>query len=46
MWSRAMVVYDKVAKNIEPKKAALKEAEESLKKTMVSLACYLICAQS
>jgi dynein heavy chain len=27
MWVRAMVVYDRVAKNIEPKKLALKEAE-------------------
>lgn len=37
MWARAMVVYDQVAKGIEPKKAALKEAEESLKKTMDEL---------
>eukprot|EP01038_Epipyxis_sp_PR26KG_P008413 gene8413-11380_t len=38
MWVRAMVVYDKVAKSIEPKKAALKEAEDSLAITMSELA--------
>ena len=37
MWVRAMVVYDRVAKNIEPKKLALKEAEEKLNATMKSL---------
>ena len=37
MWVRAMVVYDRVAKNIEPKKLALKEAEEKLDVTMKSL---------
>lgn len=37
MWVRAMVVYDKVAKNIEPKKQALREAEESLAATMSQL---------
>lgn len=37
MWVRAMVVYDRVAKNIEPKKLALKEAEESLAATMAQL---------
>jgi len=36
-WVRAMVVYDKVAKSIEPKKAALKEAEDSLAVTMSEL---------
>lgn len=38
MWVRAMVVYDRVAKNIEPKKQALREAEESLATTMNQLA--------
>ena len=37
MWVRAMVVYDKVAKNIEPKKAALKEAEDQLAAVMSEL---------
>jgi dynein heavy chain len=37
MWVRAMVMYDRVAKNIEPKKLALKEAEESLAETMKQL---------
>lgn len=37
MWVRAMVVYDKVAKSIEPKKAALKEAEDSLAETLSQL---------
>eukprot|EP00981_Chlorochromonas_danica_P000077 scaffold30_cov166-Ochromonas_danica.AAC.10 len=37
MWARAMVVYDRVAKAIEPKKQALREAEESLAKTMGEL---------
>ena len=37
MWVRAMVVYDKVAKGIEPKKEALKQAEEDLAKTMAEL---------
>jgi dynein heavy chain len=37
MWVRAMVVYDRVAKSIEPKKAALKEAEDSLAATMAQL---------
>eukprot|EP00606_Chrysophyceae_sp_TOSAG23-5_P000891 GSChrysophyteH2.ASY1.ANO1.1126.1 assembled CDS len=36
-WVRAMVVYDKVAKGIEPKKAALKSAEDSLAVTMAEL---------
>lgn len=38
MWVRAMVVYDRVAKNIEPKKAALKEAESQLADVMGQLA--------
>ena len=38
MWVRAMVVYDSVAKGIEPKKLALKEAEEKLQATMSELA--------
>lgn len=38
MWVRAMVVYDRVAKNIEPKKIALKEAEDSLNAVMDQLA--------
>ena len=38
MWVRAMVVYDKVAKGIEPKKAALKEAEDQLAVVMSELA--------
>lgn len=29
-WVHAMIVYDKIAKNVAPKKAALKEAEETL----------------
>lgn len=37
MWSRAMVTYDKVAKGIEPKKLALRDAEESLAATMREL---------
>jgi dynein heavy chain, axonemal len=37
MWVRAMVVYDRVAKSIEPKKQALKEAEDSLAVTMSQL---------
>ena len=37
MWVRAMVVYDSVAKGIEPKKVALKAAEESLKSTVSEL---------
>ena len=37
MWVRAMVTYDKVAKNIEPKKAKLAEAEAKLKVTMDEL---------
>ncbi|RYG69461.1 hypothetical protein EON64_02655, partial [archaeon] len=37
MWVRAMVVYDRVAKSIEPKKNALKEAEDSLAQTMSQL---------
>ena len=36
-WCRAMVIYDRVAKSIEPKKAALKSAEESLAVTMAEL---------
>ena len=36
-WVRAMVVYDKVAKSIEPKKEALKAAEDSLAVTMAEL---------
>ena len=38
MWVRAMVVYDRVAKSIEPKKAALKEAEQRLDGVMSQLA--------
>jgi dynein heavy chain len=38
MWVRAMVVYDKVAKGIEPKKAKLKEAEDSLAQVNAQLA--------
>lgn len=38
MWVRAMVMYDKVAKGIEPKKAALKEAEDQLAGVMSALA--------
>lgn len=37
MWVRAMVVYDKVAKSIEPKKAALAEAEQKLAVVMNEL---------
>ena len=37
MWVRAMVVYDRVAKSIEPKKAALAEAEGKLNHTMTEL---------
>lgn len=37
MWVRAMVVYDKVAKSIEPKKAALAEAEGQLANVMSEL---------
>ena len=37
MWVRAMVVYDSVAKGIEPKKIALKEAEEMLQTTIRDL---------
>ena len=37
MWVRAMVVYDSVAKGIEPKKIALKSAEDSLKSTVGEL---------
>jgi dynein heavy chain len=37
MWVRAMVVYDKVAKNIGPKKAKLKEAEDNLAGVMEAL---------
>jgi dynein heavy chain, axonemal len=37
MWVRAMVVYDRVAKNIEPKKNALKEAEVQLESVMSQL---------
>ena len=37
MWVRAMVVYDSVAKGIEPKKAALKEAEDQLAATTAEL---------
>ena len=35
-WCRAMVIYDRVAKAIEPKKAALKSAEDSQSKIVVS----------
>lgn len=38
MWVRAMVTYDRVAKNIEPKKAKLAEAEAELAKTNEQLA--------
>ena len=37
MWVRAMVVYDSVAKGIEPKKLALKEAEARLQLTNAEL---------
>ena len=37
LWFRAIVLYDRVAKNIEPKKAALKEAEDQLAATMKEL---------
>lgn len=37
MWVRAMVVYDQVAKEIEPKKNNLRAAEESLAQTMAQL---------
>jgi dynein heavy chain len=37
-WCRAMEVYDRVAKVVEPKKLALKEAEASLKVMMDELA--------
>jgi dynein heavy chain len=37
MWVRAMVDYDRVAKSIEPKKAALKEAQDQLAQTMKEL---------
>ena len=33
-----MIVYDRVAKNVGPKKAALKEAEDSLKAAIEALA--------
>jgi len=37
MWVRAMVVYDRVAKNIEPKKEKLASAEAELARTMEEL---------
>jgi dynein heavy chain len=37
MWVRAMVVYDKVAKGIEPKKAKLAKAESELAEVMAEL---------
>jgi dynein heavy chain len=37
MWVRALVFYDKVAKGIEPMKAALKEAEDQLAVVMSEL---------
>ena len=37
MWVRAMYVYDKVAKTVEPKKVALAEAEAKLKGVMDEL---------
>jgi dynein heavy chain len=37
MWSRAMVTYDRVAKGIEPKKAALRQAESQLAATLEEL---------
>lgn len=37
LWVRAMVSYDRVAKSIEPKKAALKEAEQQLAATVLEL---------
>jgi dynein heavy chain len=37
MWSRAMVTYDRVAKSIEPRKEALRQAEESLEQTLAEL---------
>ena len=37
-WVHAMIVYDRVAKNVAPKKAALKEAEETLAAAKAALA--------
>ncbi len=37
-WVHAMIKYDKVAKNVAPKKAALKEAESTLKSATEALA--------
>lgn len=37
MWVRAMISYDKVAKTIEPKKLALKNAEDNLNETTKAL---------
>ena len=37
LWVRAMVSYDRVAKSIEPKKIALKEAEQHLAETLLEL---------
>ena len=37
-WVRAMEVYDRVAKVVEPKRIALKEAEDSLSTMMAELA--------
>ena len=38
MWARAMYTYNQIALQVEPKRAALKEAEASLAKTQASLA--------
>jgi dynein heavy chain len=46
MWVRAMVVYDKVAKSIEPKKAALAEAEQQLATVMSELSVKKKALQS
>lgn len=37
MWARAMYTYDKVAKNIGPKKEALKQAEGELEVVQTEL---------
>merc|ERR1719181_2494297 len=35
-WVHAMIVYDKVAKNVGPKKAALKEANDALNEQLAA----------
>jgi hypothetical protein len=42
-WIFAMVTYDRVAKIVAPKKAALAEAEEKLNATMVTCPFVLLC---